>query len=61
MGPPLRGGSVVEGGRSSILLRQHDRDHALGDGRISRIGSVARDGLAEVIDLEKDPVAVDFE
>src|ERR1700724_3209684 len=43
---------------ASILLGQHDRDHALGDRRISWIGRVVAEALVVVVDLEKDRVAV---
>src|ERR1700730_15346137 len=45
----------------SILFSQHDRDHALGDGRISRITGVVREALVEVVDLEEHLVAVGIE
>src|ERR1700736_2305327 len=46
---------------ASILLGQHDRDHALGDRRISWIGGVIRKALVVVIDLEEHLVAVGIE
>ena len=46
---------------SSVFLRQHDGDDALGDRRISWVGRVRGERLIEIIDLEKDRVPVDFE
>ena len=45
----------------SILFGQHDRDHALGDRRISRIRGVVGEALVEVVDLEEHPLAVGIE
>ena len=45
----------------SILFGQHDRDHALGDRRISRIRRVVTEALVEVVDLEEHLVAVGIE
>ena len=46
---------------SSVFLRQHDRDHSLGDRGIGRVGRMTGEGLVVIIDLEKDSVAVGFE
>src|SRR5260370_40684688 len=46
---------------SSVFFSQHDRDHALGDRGISWIGGVVRETFVEVVDLEKDPMAVRIE
>ena len=46
---------------ASILLGQHDGDDALGDRRIGRVRRVIRQILVEIIDLEKDHLAVGFE
>ena len=54
-------GPEVGAWQSSILLRQHDRDHPLRHVRIGGVGRVHRDALIEVIDLEKDPVAICIE
>ena len=48
-------------GHFLILLGQHDGDDALGDRRIGGIGRVIRERLVEIIDFEKDGVAVSFE
>ena len=45
----------------SILFGQHDRDHALGDRRIGRVGGVVGEALVVVVDLEEHPVAVGIE
>ena len=47
--------------QSSILLRQHDRDHPLGDRGIGGIGRVHGHALIEVIDFEHDRVTVGLE
>src|ERR1700730_4290780 len=46
---------------ASILLGQHDRDHAFGDRRISWIGGVVAEALVVVVDLEQDRVAIGIE
>lgn len=46
---------------ASVLLSQHDRDHTLGDRGIGWIRRVIRQGLVEIIDLEKYPVTVGIE
>src|ERR1700724_2272464 len=46
---------------ASILFGEHDRDHALGNRRIGWIGGVVGEALVEVVDLEKDPMAVGVE
>src|SRR6202048_2486153 len=48
----------VVDGMPSILFGQHDRDHALGDRRVSWIGGVVAEALVEVVDLEQDRVAI---
>ena len=45
----------------SIFLRQHDRDDALGHRGIGWVGRVIFQILVEIIDLEKDCMAVGFE
>ena len=55
------GGSVIRLVRLSVLFGQHDRDHALGDRRVSRIGGVVAEALVVVVDLEQDRVAVGVE
>jgi hypothetical protein len=42
------------GAGALALLGQHDRDHALGDRRIRRIGGVVREALVVVLDLDAD-------
>ena len=44
-----------------IFLGQHDRDHSLGDGWVGRIGGMRGQRGVEIIDLEKDRVAIGFE
>jgi hypothetical protein len=44
----------------SILLRQHDGDDALGDGRVGRIGRMHRQGRIEII-VEEQLVPFNFE
>ena len=45
----------------SVFLGQHDGDDALGDRGIGRIGRMMRHGRIEIIDLEKDCMAIGFE
>ena len=45
----------------SIFLGQHDRDHSLGDGRISRVRRMHRQGRVVIIDLEEDPFSICIE
>ena len=54
---------VAQAGRAenSVLLRQHDRDYALGDRGIGRIWGVVAARLVQVIDLEEQLVPVDLE
>jgi hypothetical protein len=54
-------GSHLGASQSSILFRQHDRDDPLGDGGIGGIGRVHWHAVIEIVDLEKDPVAVGLE
>jgi hypothetical protein len=61
LAPLTRHGVEVGALQWSILLRQHDRDDPLGDGRIGRIGRMHRQVLIEIIDLEHDHVTVSFE
>jgi hypothetical protein len=49
---------AAECGRS-VLFSQHDSDDALGHRRIGRVGRVNSERLIEIIDLEKDRLAVD--
>ena len=44
-----------------IFLGQHDGDHSLGDGWVGRIGGMRGQRGVEIIDLEKDRVAIGFE
>src|SRR6516225_11192092 len=46
---------------SSVLFRQHDRDHAFSDRGIRGIGRVVGKRLVVVVDSEEDPVAVRIE
>jgi hypothetical protein len=46
--------------QSSILPRQHDCDHAPGDGWIGGIGRMHRQFAVEVIDVEIDHVTIGF-
>ena len=48
-------------GGSSVFLGQHDGDDALGDGWVGRIGGMHGQRGVEIIDLEKDRVAIGFE
>ena len=48
-------------GGSSVFLRQHDGDDALGDGWVGRIGGMHGQRGIVIIDLEKDRVAIGFE
>src|SRR6202047_1522916 len=43
---------------ASILLGQHDRDHALGDRGVGRIRGVIAEALVEVVDLVQDRMAI---
>src|ERR1700732_2123912 len=43
---------------ASILLGQHDRDHALGDRGVGWIRGVVAEAFVVVVDLEQDRVAV---
>jgi hypothetical protein len=43
------------------FLRQHDRDDALGDVWVGRIGGMHGQRGIEIIDLEKDRVSIGFE
>ena len=45
----------------SILLREHDRDDPVGDGRIGWIGRMHRQLSIEIIDLEHDHLTFGFE
>src|SRR5262249_40620758 len=45
----------------SILLGQHDRDHTLGDRRVSSVRRMHRQCFVVVVDLEKDRLAVGVE
>src|SRR5271163_4610227 len=45
----------------SVFLRQHDGDDALGNVWVGRIEGVHRKRWIEIIDLEKDRVAIDLE
>ena len=45
----------------SILFSQHDGDYTLGDRRISWVRRVRNERLIEIIDLEKDRLAIDLE
>src|ERR1700738_3107948 len=46
---------------ASILLGQHDRDHALGDRRVGRIRGLIREALVVVVDLEEHRMAIRIE
>jgi hypothetical protein len=54
-------GSHLGASQSSILLRQHDRDHPLSHGWIGGIRRMHRHALIEIVDLEKYSVAVGIE
>jgi len=45
----------------SVLLGQHDGDHALGDGPVSCVWGMVGEALVVIIDLEKDRLTVGFE
>ena len=46
---------------NSVLFREHDSEHALGHGRIGRVGRVLGKGGIKIIDLEKDRVPLRLE
>ena len=50
-------GTAGSGKRPSVLVGEHDRDHADGDGGVGRIGGLVVQAAVEVVDLEKDRVA----
>jgi hypothetical protein len=45
----------------SVFFGQHDRDHALGNGGVCRVGRVLAEVAVVVINLEEESVPVDFE
>ena len=52
---------MTAGCSASVLVGEHDRDHADGDGRVGRIGGVVIHAAIKIIDLEKDRVAFGLE
>jgi hypothetical protein len=44
-----------------VFGRQHDCDHALGDGRVRRVRRVMAEGVIKIVDLEQDVVAINIE
>src|SRR5271166_1864639 len=48
-------------GAGSVFLGQHDGDHSLGDVWVGRIGGMRGQRGVEIIDLEKDRVAIGYE
>src|SRR6202048_4807297 len=46
---------------ASILLGQHDRDHAFGDRGVGRIRGLIREALVVVVDLEEHRMAIRIE
>src|ERR1700722_19371799 len=45
----------------SVLVGEHDRDHAHGDSRVCRVGGVVVQAAVKIVDLEKDRVAFGLE